>query len=74
MRIYMETPKETPTELRKRGLNALAHALGPVGMIRFLQQFESGSEDYSRDREHWLKDAIVRDVAAQIRQRREKDG
>lgn len=64
-------PRETAAELRRRGVDALAEALGPVGMIRFLQQFETGSGDYSRDRDRWLTDVEVSDVAARIKQRRE---
>ena len=45
-------------ELRQRGIGALAKELGPVGMVRFLQQFEMGSGDYSTDREQWLPDDV----------------
>jgi hypothetical protein len=41
-------------------------------MARFLQQFELGSGDYTRDREEWLGDISVDDVAAEIKSRREK--
>ena len=34
--------KATLAELRRAGIDALAKALGPVGMARFLQQFDSG--------------------------------
>jgi len=68
----MANQQETLAELRKRGVNALAEALGPVGMIRFLQQFEAGGGNYSRDRQAWLDDASVRDVAAHIWGRRGK--
>jgi len=37
-------------EIRRMGLDALARELGPVGMVRFLQQFETGSGDYTTDR------------------------
>lgn len=37
-----------PVEIRKKGLEALNNALGLIGMIRFLQQFESGSGDYTK--------------------------
>ena len=30
----------TPAELRRAGIDALVRALGPVGMARFLQQFD----------------------------------
>jgi hypothetical protein len=44
----------TPAELRRAGIDALMKALGPVGMARFLQQFEPGHGDYTaaRDRTH----------------------
>ena len=45
-------------ELRQRGIRALARELGPVGMARFLQQFEMGSGDYSTDRGQWLPDDV----------------
>ncbi len=41
-------------EIRQHGISALARELGPVGMIRFLQQFETGAGDYTRDRHQWL--------------------
>lgn len=60
--------KETMTldQIRSAGLAALHRELGPVGMIRFLQQFETGSGDYSSERHGWLDtvslDALVRDL------------
>jgi len=37
-------------EIRKAGLQALAKALGPIGMVRFLQQYECGIGDYTKER------------------------
>ena len=34
-------------EVRKMGLHALKEALGPVGMVRFIQQYENGYGDYT---------------------------
>ena len=34
---------ESPDQIRKKGFEALAVALGPVGMVRFLQQFKEGT-------------------------------
>ncbi len=61
----------TPVEIRRVGLAALARDLGFVGMVRFLQQFESGVGDYSTERHAWLGAATVSDWATRIRQRRE---
>jgi len=36
-------------EIQKAGLDALVKSLGPDGMIRFLQQFDSGNTDYTKD-------------------------
>jgi hypothetical protein len=41
-------------EIRKAGLDALTKSLGPDGMIRFLQQFDSGNADYTKERQKWL--------------------
>ena len=41
----------TPEEIRQAGMDALLRALGPVGMIRFLQQFETGRGDYTAERQ-----------------------
>ena len=34
-------------EVRKMGLHVLKEALGPVGMVRFIQQYENGYGDYT---------------------------
>lgn len=60
-------PALTLEQLRRRGLEALARELGPVGMVRFLQQSETGHGDYSRDREQWLPQGDVSDLAQRIR-------
>jgi hypothetical protein len=44
----------TSNEIRLVGVDALLEALGPVGMARFFQQFETGKGDYTKDREQWL--------------------
>lgn len=61
---------QTPEQVRIAGFQALHHALGLVGMIRFLQQYETGSGDYSKDRHAWLEwwalDDIRRELEAQF--------
>jgi len=37
-------------EIRKTGLQALREALGPIGMVRFIQQFASGHGDYTQEK------------------------
>jgi hypothetical protein len=38
------------SEIRKTGLQALREALGPVGMVRFIQQYENGHGDYTKEK------------------------
>ena len=66
----MRSSKTTPAQIRERGIEALVKALGPVGMVRFLQQFDMGSGDYTRDREEWLKGLTVDQVVGEIKRRR----
>ena len=57
-------------QIRQKGVEALVHQLGPAGMIRFLQQFEPGQGDYSKERHQWLGNQTVTELVAQIHQRR----
>jgi hypothetical protein len=57
----------TMNEIRKVGLQALSNALGPVGMVRFLQQFDAGLGDYTQERRSWLKDEDVHLIAEKIK-------
>jgi hypothetical protein len=55
-----------PVEIRKKGLDALNKALGPVGMVRFLQQFESGCGDYTKERSGWLKELTLDGIVEEL--------
>ncbi len=39
-----------PLEVRKAGIKALSDAIGPLGMARFLQQYEPGYGDYTKEK------------------------
>ena len=54
-------------QIRQLGIEALTQALGLVGMVRFLQQFETGSGDYTLARDELLGDATIEDIIAQIK-------
>ncbi|GHU62626.1 hypothetical protein AGMMS49983_04400 [Clostridia bacterium] len=47
------------------GLAALSEALGPAGAIIFMQQFESGSGDYTKEKYN-TPDISLDEIAAQI--------
>ena len=60
----------TPQQIRSAGLAALSRELGMVGMIRFMQQFEMGQGDYSKDRHKWLDQYSVDDIAKIIQEKK----
>ncbi|MBW2605858.1 MAG: hypothetical protein JRE28_16370 [Deltaproteobacteria bacterium] len=65
----------TLDQIRIEGLKALERHLGPEGMIRFLQQFETGRGDYTKERHKWLKETSVENLAKKIvKQRTKKEG
>lgn len=68
----MNTQTMSPTVLRKVGLEAVAKALGPLGMVRFLQQFEAGVGDYTKEKDRWLKGLSVQDIMSEIKSKRKK--
>jgi len=41
-------------------------------MVRFLQQFETGMGDYTKEREQWLKGLNIRTIADEIKNSRKK--
>ncbi|WP_414563171.1 hypothetical protein [Anabaena sp. CCY 9613] len=50
------------------GIEALSKALGPAGMARFMQQFEMGSGDYTRDRDQILGNPSIDEIFADIQE------
>jgi hypothetical protein len=66
----MDATTTTLNEIRLAGFRALSRELGPVGMARFLQPFETGHGDYTRERHRWLGQYTVSDVARAPQERR----
>lgn len=62
----IDTTTATLDEIRRAGVEALRRELGVVGMVRFLQQFETGTGDYTKERQHLVGKAGVRALAEQI--------
>ena len=40
-----------PVEIRNVGIKALQEALGPVGMVKFMQQYDVGYGDYTKEKQ-----------------------
>ncbi len=66
----MSTLTMSPAGIRKAGLEAVAKKLGPLGMVRFLQQFETGRGDYTKERDQWLKEVDMQEIMSEIRKKR----
>ena len=56
----------SPDVIRKVGLEAVAKKLGSLGMVRFLQQFETGWGDYAKERDQWLKKIDLQEIISEI--------
>jgi len=64
----------TLAELRRVGIEALVKALGPVGMARFLQQFDPGTGDYTADRDQILGASTVDELMDELERRQKNPG
>jgi hypothetical protein len=62
----MSTAEMTLDEIRVRGYAALLRELGPIGYVRFLQQFERGHGDYAVERHDRLDHLTVDQVKALV--------
>jgi len=58
--------------IREKGLDVLTKELGPSGAAIFIRQFDSGSGDYTEEREDLLQGVTIDDVAASIKKRKER--
>jgi hypothetical protein len=67
----IDTATMSLEQVRLTGLKALSRELGPVGLIRFLQQFETGYGDYTAERHRWLGQHTVQELAQEIERQRE---
>jgi len=54
-------------EIRKTGIEALTEKLGIVGMVRFLQQNETGYGDYTKEREERLGNPSLEELYNSIK-------
>ncbi|NCP15932.1 hypothetical protein GW866_02675 [bacterium] len=63
----MTTESLTLYQIRVIGFEVLLRELGPAGAIRFIQQYETGHGDYTRDRKKHLPRQSVREIGERIR-------
>ena len=58
--------------IREEGFRALVNSLGTAGAVTFLRQFESGSGNYTLDREKLLDGITIDEIAARIKSHKEE--
>ena len=56
--------------IRRMGIEALTKKLGPVGMVEFLRQFDSGYGDYTKERSAWLDNMDIGAIVKQAEAKR----
>ncbi len=66
MKTSVQVNTMTLEQIRVTGMYVLSQHLGPIGMVRFLQQSETGWGDYTTERHEWLGQDDVRTLAAKI--------
>ena len=60
------SPEMTLVEIRQTGIELLTEHLGIEGMVRFFQQTETGTGNYTQERNQWLGNPDVRSLAEEI--------
>jgi len=56
----------TMEQIRVKGFEALVAALGPADAVRFIQQYDLGSGDYTRERARLLRNKSAREIFGAI--------
>lgn len=56
--------------IRRMGIEALTEKLGPVGMVEFIRQFDSGYGDYTKERHEWLDGIDIETIVKQAEAKR----
>ena len=64
----MDVRLMTDEQILELGFKALVDKLGPVGMVRFIHQFQAGTGDYTEERQQWVGMSDVETLAKQIQQ------
>jgi hypothetical protein len=67
----MTTENLTLYEIRILGFGVLVRKLGPSGAVRFIQQYESGHGDYTRNRRKLMPKKTVHEIGKGIIKQRQ---
>lgn len=70
----MDAHTMTDEQILELGFKALVDKLGPVGMVRFIHQFQAGIGDYTKERQQWVGMSDVETLVKQIQQAENREG
>jgi hypothetical protein len=59
---------KTQHQIIQEGYEALINTLGLTDTLRFIQYFQSGQGDYTKERHQWLEKKSVEDIFREIEQ------
>ena len=65
-----EAIRRPPAEIERLGFAALCERLGVADALRFVQQFDLGRGDYTREREEFLKKDTLDSLHRELEERR----
>lgn len=60
MNLTLDLP--TSAELNRRGFQVLTKELGLAAAIRYVQQFDHGSGDYTAERQQWADSVSLEEI------------
>jgi len=64
----MKTYEMSLIEIQRHGFEVLTQSLGVVGMLKFIQQFDKGRGDYTKERARSLNSPSIEDIKNEIEQ------
>ena len=70
--MISQTLAKDSNSVRRMGIEALTEKLGPIGMIEFMRQFDSGYGDYTKERHAWLDNMSIEEISNEIRNRQSR--
>jgi hypothetical protein len=63
----------TPVKLNRKGFKALIDTLGYADAIRFIQQFDNCSGNYTKERRQWLDKVSIDDFFSKMQKHKKSD-
>lgn len=60
------------SEINQQATAILAREMGIADALRFLNQFSSGSGDYTNERDQWLGNLSLEQITSEIKAKRDK--